>query len=238
MSVTYPDLIYTNFPDELSDTFDYLSDLSADQIALANQYKLYLTYNDLASAKQLLADNPSLNSTIINAEKMNKLIDAIKATQRLYKDDIQSYLINLVKYKGAYSNTASYSKYNVVTQTVDGKTLAYMCTVDAAAGIQPTNTSYWVAITQQGERGAAGLGLNYAGNYVSTAEYPQHSMVAHNNALWASLEAVIGIEPLDDSDVWEKIMSFNVNDLAFTDTTIGTQYKLVVDSGKIYLEEL
>lgn len=237
MSMTYPDLVYSSYP-ETSDTFDYMSDLSSEQLSLANQYKLYITYNDLASAKRLLADNPSLKSTMIDAEKINKLIDAIKATQRLYKDDIQSYLINLVKYKGAYSSIVVYDKYDVVTQIVDGKTLAYMCIVPTTAGIQPTNTSYWVAITQQGERGAAGLGLNYGGNYVSTAEYPQYSMVAYNNALWAALEDITGIEPSDDSDVWEKIMSFNMNDLAFTDTTIGTQYKLIVDSGKIYLEEL
>ena len=238
MSITYPDLIYTSFPDELSDSFDYLSDISADQLSLMNQYKIYLTYNDMASAKKLLADNPSLNSTIINAEKINKLIDAIKATQRLYKDDIQAYLVNLVKYKGIYSNTAYYAKYDVVTQTIDGKTMAYMCVENTTPGIQPTNPVNWVAITQQGERGAAGLGLNYGGNYVSTTEYPQYSMVAYNNALWASHESVVGIEPSDGSDVWEKIMSFNVGDLAFTDTTIGTQYKLTVDNGRIYLEEL
>lgn len=238
MSITYPDLIYTNFPDEFSDTFDYLSDINSDQLSLMNQYKLYLTYNDLASAKKLLADNPSLNSTIINAEKINKLIDAIKSIQRFYKDDVQSYLIDLVKYKGAYSNIVSYNKYDVVTQTVDGKTLAYMCIIPTSAGIQPTNTSYWIAITQQGERGAAGLGLNYGGNYVGTTEYPQHSMVAYNNALWASLEDTTGVEPSDESSVWEKIMSFNVGDLAFTDTTIGTQYRLVVDSKRIYLEEI
>lgn len=237
MSDLYPDLIYSSYPD-IIDTFDYLSDISSDQISLMNQYKLYLTYNDLASAKQLLADNPSLKSTMINAEKINKLIDAIKATQRLYKDDIQSYLINLVKYKGTYSNIVAYAKYDVVTQTVDGKTMAYMCIENTTAGIQPTNPFHWVAITQQGERGAAGLGLNYSGNYVNTTEYTQHSMVAHNNALWASVEPVVGIEPSDNSDVWEKIMSFNVGDLAFTDTTIGTQYKLTVDNGRIYLEEL
>ena len=174
MSVTYPDLIYTNFPDELSDTFDYLSDLSADQLVLANQYKLYLSYNDKAAADQLLVDNPSLKSTMMDAEKFNKLIDAVKAIQRLYKNDIQSYLINLVKYKGAYSNTASYAKYNVVTHTVNDKTFAYMCIANTTPGIQPTNTSYWVIITQQGERGVAGLGLHYGGNYSSTAEYVTH----------------------------------------------------------------
>lgn len=237
MSMTYPDLIYTSYP-ESSDTFDYLSDLSAEQIALANQYKLYITYNDLAAAKQLLADNPSLNSTMINAEKINKLIDAIKAAQRLYKDDIQTYLINLIKYKGVYSNTASYAKYDVVTHVINGKIISYLCIANTTVGIQPTNTSYWVPITQQGERGAAGFGLNYGGNYIDTVEYSRHSMVAYNNALWASLEDVKGIDPSDTSDVWEKIMSFNVSDLAFTDTTIGTQYKLTVDSGRIYLEEL
>lgn len=236
MSELYPDLIYSQFP-QRADTFDYLSDINSEQLSLMNQYKLYLTYNDLASAKKLLADNPSLNSTMINAEKINKLIDAIKATQRLYRDDIQSYLVNLVKYRGTYSNFVSYVKYDVVTQTIDGKTLAYMCIADTINGTQPTNTSYWVAITQQGERGAAGFGLNYGGTYVDTTEYPQYSMVAYNNALWASLEPVLGIEPSDESNVWEKIMSFNINDLAFTDTTIGTQYKLVVDGGRIYLEE-
>ena len=238
MSVTYPDLIYTNFPDEFSDTFDYVSDLSAEQMALANQYKLYLTYNDLDAARKLLADNPSLNSTMINAEKINKLIDAIKATQRLYKNDVQSYLINLVKYKGSYSNTTIYNKYDVVTQTINGKTMAYMCLIPTTAGIQPTNTSYWVAITQQGERGVDGLGLTYGGNYVNNYAYPQYSMVAYNNALWASMEDIMGVEPSEDSNVWEKIMSFNVDDLVFTDTAVGVQYRLIVDSGKIYLEEI
>lgn len=237
MSELYPDLIYSSYP-ESSDTFDYMSDISSEQLALMNQYKIYLSYNDLASAKKLLADNPSLNATIINAEKINKLIDAIKATQRLYKDDIQSYLINLVKYKGVYSYSASYAKYDVVTQVVDGKTLAYLCIDNTTAGIQPTNPFHWVPITQQGERGAAGLGLNYGGNYISTTEYPQYSMVAYDNALWASLEDVEGIAPSDTSDVWEKIMSFNVGDLAFTDTTLGTQYRLTVDTGRIYLEEI
>ena len=238
MSITYPDLIYTNFPDELSDTFDYVSDLSAEQMALVNQYKLYLTYNDIDAAKKLLADNPSLCSTMINAEKINKLIDAVKSTQRLYKDDIQSYLINLVKYKGVYSNTESYNKYDVVTHNMNGKILSYMCVVPTTTGIQPTNTSYWVVITQQGERGVDGLGLTYGGNYVSNYMYPQYSMVAYDNALWASMEDITGIEPSDDSNVWEKIMSFNVDDLAFTDTAMGTRYKLTVDSGRIYLEEL
>ena len=238
MSTTYPDLIYTNFPDELSDTFDYLSDLSYDQLALANQYKLYLTYNDLASAKKLLADNPSLNSTMINAEKINKLIDAIKALQRLYKDDIQAYLIDLVKYKGTYSNASAYSKYDVVTYVMNGKTLAYMCIKSAPKGIQPTNTSYWIVIKQQGERGATGLGLNYGGSYINSTEYPEHSMVTYNNALWASKETTKGITPSSESNVWEKIMGFNVDDLSFTDTTIGTQYKMVIDNKKIYLEEI
>ena len=82
MSITYPDLIYTNFPDEISDSFDYLSDLSAEQISLANQYKLYLTYNDVASANKLLADNPSLKSTIINAEKIK--VTGKKLDQKIY----------------------------------------------------------------------------------------------------------------------------------------------------------
>lgn len=238
MSMTYPDLIYTNFPDELSDTFDYLSDLSADQIALANQYKLYLTYNDLASAKQLLADNPSLKSTMIDAEKINKLIDAIKAMQRLYKEDIQSYLIDLVKYKGVYSSTAAYNKYDVVTQTIDGKTLAYMCIMETTVGIQPTNDLYWIPITQQGERGLAGFGLSYAGIYNTTTIYSQYSMVVYDNGLWAALEENVGIVPTDDSPVWERLMGFSVNELSFEDNTLGTQYRLLVDNRKIYLEEV
>ena len=238
MSATYPDLIYTNFPDQGCDTFDYLNDITADQLTLMNQYKLYLTYNDLASAQKLLEDNPSLKSTIINAEKINKIIDAIKAAQRLYRDDIQNYLIDLVKYKGVYSSAVAYNKYDVVIQTIAAKTLSYMCIVPTTAGIQPTNTDYWIPITQQGERGAAGFGLNYGGAYHDTILYPQYSMVAHDNALWASLEAVEGIDPADDSEVWEKVMSFDMSDLAFTDATVGTKYKLAVDSGRIYLEEL
>ena len=91
MSSTYSDLVYTSFPDS-SDTYEYMSDLTADLVLLASQYETYINNKKFNEAAKLLKDNPLLNKIYFNAEKYNKLIDSIKAIQRLYKDDIQSYI--------------------------------------------------------------------------------------------------------------------------------------------------
>ena len=218
MSNTYSDLIYTNFPDS-SDTYEYMSDLTVDLVALASQYETYINNKKFNEAAQLLADNPLLNKIYFNAEKYNKLIDSIKAIQRLYKDDVQSYILELVKYIGAYSPSAKYTKYNVVTYN----SMVYMCmSLNTPLGTLPTNTSYWYPLSIKGERGEAGLGLSFCGSWSSTVIYSKDSAVTYNNSLYASLvDNNTSHTPASNSSYWSEIINFNTV-TAYNNATSGT----------------
>ena len=218
MSSTYSDLVYTSFPDS-SDTYEYMSDLTADLVLLASQYETYINNKKFNEAAQLLRDNPLLNKIYFNAEKYNKLIDSIKAIQRLYKDDIQSYILELVKYIGEYSSSTKYTKYNVVNYNSQ----VYMCTsLNTPLGTVPTNTSYWYPLSIKGERGEAGLGLSFCGSWSSTISYSKDSAVTYNNSLYASLaDDNLSHTPASNSSYWSEIVNFNTV-TAYDNSSSGT----------------
>lgn len=218
MSSTYSDLVHTQFPDS-SDTYEYMSDLTADLVSLASQYETYINNKKFNEAAQLLKDNPLLNKIYFNAEKYNKLIDSIKAIQRLYKDDIQSYILELVKYIGTYSSSTKYTKYNVVNYNSQ----VYMCTSpNTPLGTVPTNTSYWYPLSIKGDRGEAGLGLSFCGYWSSTATYSRDSAVTYNNSLYASLvDNNLSHTPASNSSYWSEIVNFNTV-TAYNNASSGT----------------
>lgn len=218
MSSTYSDLVHTQFPDS-SDTYEYMSDLTADLVSLASQYETYINNKKFNEAAQLLKDNPLLNKIYFNAEKYNKLIDSIKAIQRLYKDDIQSYILELVKYIGTYSSSTKYTKYNVVNYNSQ----VYMCTSpNTPLGTVPTNTSYWYPLSIKGDRGEAGLGLSFCGSWSSTATYSRDSAVTYNNSLYASLvDNNLSHTPASNSSYWSEIINFNTV-TAYNNASSGT----------------
>lgn len=91
MSKTYPELPETNFPDSL-DVFDRLSDVTSGDIILVNQYQAYMSAGNQAAAAKLLTDNPDLKNKIINASTINKFLDAVSALQKMFKEDVQTYI--------------------------------------------------------------------------------------------------------------------------------------------------
>ena len=109
MSRTYPNFINTVYPDQV-DNFQYFSDPTTDDVLLIKQYQSYFNAGNLTAAGKILEGNPSLQNKIINANNLNKIIDALKAIETLYRDDLQTYLMELVSYKGEYSTKTVYSK--------------------------------------------------------------------------------------------------------------------------------
>lgn len=93
MSKTYPELPETNFPDSL-DVFDRLSDVTSGDIVLVNQYQAYMSAGNQAAAAKLLTDNPDLKNKIINASTINKFLDAVSALQKMFKEDVQTYIVS------------------------------------------------------------------------------------------------------------------------------------------------
>ena len=80
MSATYPNYIGTNYPDSV-DTFSKIVDVTIGTLPYAILYQNYFQKGDLESASQILTEHPELEQCLMNADKFNKLIDAIKAIE-------------------------------------------------------------------------------------------------------------------------------------------------------------
>lgn len=80
MSKTYPSYPGTNYPDSI-DTFAKIVDVTISTLPYAILYQNYFERGELDSAAQVLAEHPELEQCLMNADKFNKVIDAIKAIE-------------------------------------------------------------------------------------------------------------------------------------------------------------
>lgn len=203
MSTLYPDL-QNKFPESIDD-FSKFTDPSISQISIINQYYAKFQSGDIAGAAQILEDNPSLQTAILNAERLNKLRDGLISIQRYYMDDVQQYLVEIVKNKGKWDNQTKYTKYDVVFYPIEGAEQAFMCiSTNTPIGTIPTEESYWIPLTMRGEQGASGIGLTPRGMWQSSVSYTQYDVVSYQNNLWYALQDNNGQTPFSGSQYWEK----------------------------------
>lgn len=90
MSKKYTDL-QNNFPDSV-DTFDKMQDLNTSTKTMADRYYSMVEANNIAGANEYLVQNPSLSLSVFNADKYNKLRDAIVSVERFFHDDVKLYI--------------------------------------------------------------------------------------------------------------------------------------------------
>lgn len=195
-----------NFPIAI-DNFDKFLDPSASLMTAIQLYKSYYAQGNIVAAVGVLEQNPDLKRCIINAENLNQLRDAIISLERYYMNDIHSYLMNLVQWRGAWNALTAYEKYQVVSYTRNESTVIYMALANQVpVGILPTQTDYWIPITLRGERGVSGTGLSGRGNWSRTTEYYEDDWVVHNNTVWASRTTNTNSEPHDNSADWYAVI--------------------------------
>ena len=221
MSQTYPEYSNTNFPDGF-DAIDLFLDPSLQEISLIQQYNALYNAGDIAGANAIIKSNPILKRMCVNAKTMNQFRDIVLALQHFFVDGVQTYLVNIVKYKGTWSNTVKYTKYNVVQYTVGNVTSAYMAIqIDIPIGTLPTDSSYYICMTLQGEQGASGTGCSPRGAWNATVNYYADDMVSHNNALWYALEDNTNAEPSKTSTSWQLMLEFASSMLLYSNTNSG-----------------
>lgn len=226
MSELYPNYTKSSFPNEI-DSWQYMSDVSADTIDLVNQYRTYYNNKNMSAANQLLREHPELNNCMLNAEKINKIIDALKCIETYYMDDVQAYLQNIVSFKGNFSAGIRYAKYNIVNYNNQ----AYMCISNSCtAGTPPTDESFWIRLTMKGDQGVPGLGLNFCGGWNAVTTYQLHSAVTYNNRLFASTENDnIAHTPSENSQYWQLIMSLDMSN-AYDNSSSNVPYTTYKDA--------
>ena len=207
LSITYPDL-ENKFPDSI-DTFDRFLDPTLSMLSVINQYYIKFDAGDLDGATALLVANPTLKQMVMSADNLNQLRDMCISLQRYYMNDVQQYLVNIINYKGIYSSSTKYSKYDVVNYVVGSATQSFMCiSTITSIGVLPTNATYFIPLTLRGEQGVSGTGLSYRGGW-TTIQYYANDCVVHNNALWSADIDNLNSEPTDINTNWTKIMEYH-----------------------------
>lgn len=219
MSVLFPDLNLTNFPESVDQFLAFLNITATDGPLIA-QYQTALQAGNTTLANQILAQIPSGTQKIIKATDLNKLTQAILAVERFYNTDIQPYvedkqsewlsIINQFDYKGVWSSGTSYEVNNFVTYTTSGLTLVYLSTATPPVGTVPTNSQYWRLLTIQGQQGISGEGLSYRQEWNASAQYRVNDAVTYDGVIWMALQANQNTQPGTNISVWQEVISLDV----------------------------
>ena len=239
MSVSYPDLPLTEFPQNMDQFLVYMN-LTATDGQIVKQYMDAMNAGDQALANQIIATLPSATQKIINADGLNKVTQAMLAVERFYHTDIEPYIddlqadwldvINQFYYAGTWATGASYVKNNIVSYDVGGVIFLYMATAETVpVGTIPTNTNYWRQLTIQGIQGVSGVGLSYRQEWNAVDTFYVDDAVTYGGALWQCLEQNAGVQPGIDSAKWKRIMS-----LAATTYPIQDTEPLAQDPGELW----
>ena len=213
ISTSYPDLPYTNFPEEV-DSFPRFEDPSIEDIAYINQYYSLIQAGDKTAADQLIIDH-NLQNKQWTARLANQLRDANEATQRFFRDNVEEYLVYMSNYRGDWNQSTRYQKYDVVMySTSEGIYSAYISVKqDIPIGTPPTNTNYFVPFTLVGPQGASGTGFAYCGQWLTSSTYNKDDMVVYNNFLWAATQTNNNSVPSDANPHWDKVVSISPSDI-------------------------
>lgn len=232
MSELYPFLPSTSFPNQIQ-TFTTFLDISASDAKLIQQYQIAIQSNDYETAQNIFSQIPSGDQKIINAQKLNTIINTCEALENFYKTDVQPYvegkqiewqnIINLFEYKGTYNPTVTYSKNNFVTYTYNGVNFVYIAVTNPPLGADPSNATYWRVLSVRGEKGDSGDGLPFLGKWDSTIHYTAQNVVTYGNYVWSCVEANNNQPPFEGSQYWVNIGSIKPREIPIQEGTPSLQ---------------
>lgn len=207
MSQTYPNKIYTNFPDAVS-IRDYVKDLDITTKVFYDQYCTLVATGNFTEANKIKDEH--LQNVLIDAFFFNGILDDISALQQLFHDDIESWVFNISKYAGVYSPTTKYSKFNVVSYVHEGAIQFYQAhTLEIPIATLPTNENYWTCVTLRGEKGDPGLGMSYGGLWNELMQYTTDQFIVCDNAFWICVSPNTNSHPSKTNGDWGLMLEIN-----------------------------
>lgn len=209
MSVSYPSHIYTAFPDDIS-VRDYVHDLDISTKVYYDQYCTYINQSKFTEANEIKENY--LKNVLVDAFFFNGIIDDIYALQKLFHDELESWVFNVSKYAGVYSSTVKYTKFNVVSYVHEAAIQFYQAVaLDIPIGTLPTDENYWMCVTMRGEKGDPGMGMSYAGIWNNLTNYSAEQFVVCNNAFWICLTQNSGSQPSKTNPKWGLMLEISAN---------------------------
>ena len=215
MSVSYPDLNLTNFPESV-DTFVQMLNIVSSDYATLSEYQSAMEEGNVVKANTALSNMVDGVRKILTADKINKVFDSIEALQRFLSTDIVPYVTQLqsnwqteidkFSYIGYYSSSRTYYKNNIVSYTSGAHTYLYIC-IKQAKGIVPTNTTYWNQFTVVGAQGQTGDAMAFLYEWNNATQYTPQDCVSHNGKLWGCVTANQNSEPSTSNNKWQVVMN-------------------------------
>lgn len=211
MSSTYQDLQYTVFPDNIQNFVTMLNMAVADGANIAG-YQQAMRDGDEVLAQQYYNQITNANQKIIDATKINTIMDTCVALQRFYTADIEPYItdkqivwenkIGQFSYVGVYDTSKNYLVNNFVLYNVSGSEELFVCIRNAPTGTAPTDTNYWRQLSIRGLQGESGTGAAFRYSWDSSQIYHQEDIVTYNNSVWACTQENSNQAPSSNSDYW------------------------------------
>lgn len=118
MSETYVDKPLTNFPVE-EDIFERMMDVSITLYPLVKEYNEYYANGNLSACHSLLANNPELQSCLFNAEKYNRLRDAVLAIEEYLLTQLEEVYTNVVQNAIGINDNVSGAEASLVAYSAE-----------------------------------------------------------------------------------------------------------------------
>lgn len=208
----------SNMPASI-DNFDRMNDISVNELAAKQSFDNYISNGQFTEAAAVIQSNPNLAACLFNADKYNKLRDALIATQLTFVDNASNAIWHAMENKGEYNSSNTYYKHNIVHYNNN----YYMAMGNNFTNILPTNSEYWITMTIKGDTGETGTGLIPSGEwtnsntyyyYSDSSNYIHASMVYYNNCLYQCITNGISGDsnsPTNAPENWEIIMSLQTS---------------------------
>jgi len=212
----------SHFPESIDSFIDHL-EISASDVEDVQRYQeLKLKENRTVSEDDELANLTSqLRDKLLTAQDFNKLQDAIIATQKHYRDEVDGYIqtkqsefqteIDKFNYQNEYSSGATYNQKNIVTYNGE----SYICRKDGIIGVAPDpsqDTAQWAKIAEKGEKGDVGskgddgASLTYKHGYDPSITYQVDDLVRYEGSTYACIQETQGNLPTNGM-YWEEFVS-------------------------------
>lgn len=228
MSITYPDLPFTTFPDSIQ-SFVTMLNMTVEDAEYVKGYQEAVLNNDTASQIYFYSKIVDAPQKFIDSGKINTLMQTCMALERFYGTEIEPFIeekeanwenrVNQFNYTGTFSNSKQYEINNFVSYNLSGTDRIYICTSRPPVGTLPTNTTYWRELSIQGKQGVSGEGLSFRYAWDSSQSYSLSDTVTYNNSVWIATQASSNKAPSPTSSYWRLIYTPSQNIYPFQKET-------------------
>ena len=187
----------------------HYQDIQISDASLQQQLQQYWTSAQYSQALSILSNNATqLQGKAFIADLINILSSGVLNLETSYYNNVPIFLSNLATQystlisnfisKGVWGATTQYLPFNFVIYNNE----VYMCISQPPIGTLPTDTTYWLYLGLQGERGTPGINVNMRYTWNSANTYNPNDLVVYGTNIYVALVQNTNVTPGTDPNTW------------------------------------